>query len=723
MGSTGSVLAGAVEEQQQSDAAAKEPVALEGDGSGPVATEQLVEAFLGSLVQKLAARQQSKSMDKDATVGEGLGKHEDGFADEIKNRGFPEPPQVEKQMKVLNAISPQTAIKSGTWVKSLIDSDPRCQIFDYFKPGDARGPCGFLRVNKEKLDSTSADASSFFSVWRPTSMIALRMMLEGRATGKGLNVKGKSARQGELSGFVPFLQISEEEHKHKVGTSPREARIRVFYQTAEGRETALAVFQQVLFEMDEKGKTAEGQMKSEEMGLVEHTDEERDAILKDTLFLMDDPTIELLDPIACDVYGGAYGLDMPERLFREVYIMRPDISHIEGWESGRASEPAFMDANLHATREVNVHHQAVVWQYDKTNPMNPRGLLVAYEEDVVKPVASDLDAFCVGSRNCSFEPLPPEQVELVQWLLTNVEHVMGNPQPSGWMTRWLEVLKKEAHKGFHPEIPRFGFGDPTSYRIMAGAVTKLKKTGGVRHGPECFNFYFPQELDQEYLVVWDGFEKGSWKYVDEPTLRKFLSERIDEGFSFPLNPKWVLCDPGWYELWEKMNKSAAAAASLDAWYPPDSNLRERIAKIHEAHPDGFQPLSSDGKLIEHEIDCDMADLLLERDMTLQRAKQKLKMVLLWNKLGGQRDDETLGSTKTGMGLRRLSVDLAKNLETQDRIDLRKKSVLNILTGHAGPVQATRRSASITEDAEDDEAQPPEPNEAASNTDVRHEADS
>ena len=32
-------------------------------------------------------------------------------------------------------------------------------------------------------------------------------MIEGAATGKGLNVKGKSARQGVLSGFVPFLQV------------------------------------------------------------------------------------------------------------------------------------------------------------------------------------------------------------------------------------------------------------------------------------------------------------------------------------------------------------------------------------------------------------------------------------------------------------------------------------------------------------------------------------
>ena len=72
---------------------------------------------------------------------------------------------------------------------------------------------------------------------------------------------------------------------------------------------------------------------------------------------MENPSIEVLDPLPCSFYNGAYGLDMPECLWREVYIMRADISHIEGWESGRASEPAFMDANLHATREDNVHNQ------------------------------------------------------------------------------------------------------------------------------------------------------------------------------------------------------------------------------------------------------------------------------------------------------------------------------------------------------------------------------
>ena len=73
---------------------------------------------------------------------------------------------------------------------------------------------------------------------------------------------------------------------------------------------------------------------------------------------------------------------MPERLFREVYIVRADISHLPGWESGRASEPAFMDANLHATREINVHHQAVVWQYDKVSAASSESRVASRESRV-----------------------------------------------------------------------------------------------------------------------------------------------------------------------------------------------------------------------------------------------------------------------------------------------------------------------------------------------------
>ena len=63
-------------------------------------------------------------------------------------------------------------------------------------------------------------------------------------------------------------------------------------------------------------------------------------------------------------------------------------------------------------------------------------------------------------------------------------------------------------------------------------------------GAECFNFWFPQELDTEFLVVWGGFLRyGSavpWRYVNQAGLKSFLYGRLEEGFAFPLNPK---CKP------------------------------------------------------------------------------------------------------------------------------------------------------------------------------------
>ena len=38
---------------------------------------------------------------------------------------------------------------------------------------------------------------------------------------------------------------------------------------------------------------------------------------------------------------------------------------------------------------------------------------------------------------------------------------------------------------------------PRPSQIMECAVAHLSTTGAVRHGPECFNYYFPQELDNE----------------------------------------------------------------------------------------------------------------------------------------------------------------------------------------------------------------------------------
>ena len=145
------------------------------------------------------------------------------------------------------------------WTRTFILNDPRRQIHDYFRPGDDRGPLGYLE-SRGWHANPDVPTSQFFSVWRPTSMISLQMMMSGTATGKGLNIKGKSAKEGELSGLVPFVQISEESHKKKIGTPPANARIQVFFQSISAREKAVVQLGPLMGKMAYAGLMAKGSL-------------------------------------------------------------------------------------------------------------------------------------------------------------------------------------------------------------------------------------------------------------------------------------------------------------------------------------------------------------------------------------------------------------------------------------------------------------------------------
>ena len=137
---------------------------------------------------------------------------------------------------------------------------------------------------------------------------------------------------------------------------------------------------------------------------------------------MEQPCLLPLD--ACD---GVAGLEMPARLLWEAYVRRQEISHPAGWETGRPSEPDYMDMNLHSARKVEpAQPRVVVFQYDALRPLNPRGLLVAYEEHGrVQPVASDFDAFLIGSRGLPYPPTPPWQLPFLSSMVMHVEEVRG----------------------------------------------------------------------------------------------------------------------------------------------------------------------------------------------------------------------------------------------------------------------------------------------------------
>ena len=94
--------------------------------------------------------------------------------------------------------------------KNMQSLDPRLEILESFNNLLLEGDKHF--ESKEGYDARSSlDIPKLFSVWRPTSSNTIIRMILGEGTGKGLDIKGKSALSGvggnerqKSEGFPPF---------------------------------------------------------------------------------------------------------------------------------------------------------------------------------------------------------------------------------------------------------------------------------------------------------------------------------------------------------------------------------------------------------------------------------------------------------------------------------------------------------------------------------------
>jgi len=500
--------------------------------------------------------------------------------------------------------------RTKDWLKSFKACDPRHQILTFFNDVANEGATG--QSDNFKRDHVSPllkylYRASVFSVWRPTSLDAIRRMMLGEGVGKGLDIKGKSAKRGNLSAFVPFLQIFMEEDKEKVRTLRKDSRIRIFFNSERDRNLVMSNLNGLAKELEQTVRAAKKILNGKES---EYDDETLESAMEKMTLDMTDSTINTID-----LYTGSnkYGIEVQERLFWEGLVVRQDIFRKPGSKDdiGRTSMPSFQDMNFSSLRHTRNsvpggHTRAVVMHYnppgEENNPMNPLNLVMAYEENDpendrrrVIPVVSDFDCFIVGTRGVRYEEeVPEDQVKILKWMVENTEGVLEKPSTDSWTKRWLDVLKEAGGKGFHPKIPTGGYSDPKTRLIFKHAIDRLGVTGAVRHGAECYNYYFPQDLDEEILVISDELPEKyhgcNWTYVRQDELKDILKFKIDRGYTFPLNPKWILCDPGWKEVYDKLKLSDAANVqkSLDCFYPPESGITEMIEKIYSKHPKGFQ---------------------------------------------------------------------------------------------------------------------------------------
>ena len=489
--------------------------------------------------------------------------------------------------------------RAKTWASKFYRSDPRFQIYRYFLDVSQVGAADIeqykVEVEKVRPLLRYVCRSSLFSVWRPTSRDAIKRMMKGEGVGKGLDIKGKSAKRGKLSGYVPFLQISKNKHKKLIRPLPKLGKIRLFFIGADGgaaRDNCANKLENVMMMMIEVVEHSKKILNDNRS-----TDKDRKDALDGMYLDLEDPSIEYIDEYLPKIHG----LEIPVRLLWETFIYRQDISRRIGsqYDCGRPSQPAFQDMNITALQAPTVFGKpkAVLIQNASTSDnLNPFELLMAYEENgKVIPVVSDFDNLLVGTRGVSYNsPLPSDQIEYLKYMVSSIEKIHDKPCSQPWTSRWLEILKEQSNAGVHPNIPQFGFGDPKSIGLIKTLTKRLSNNGAVRHGSESFNYYFPQELDEEFLIIYDGHNPDQnglkWEYVGVAGLQKILNDKIDEGFTFPLNPKWILCDQGWSKIYQKLLSSnhRNVQESLDVWFPPESGIKSHIERICKNHPEGFQ---------------------------------------------------------------------------------------------------------------------------------------
>ena len=191
----------------------------------------------------------------------------------------------------------------------------------------------------------------------------------------------------------------------------------------------------------------------------------------------------------------------------------------------------------------------------------------------------------------------------------------------------------------------------------------------------------------------------------------FLAEKIDQGFAFPLNPKWVLCDKGWKELYDKLLASDAPNVqdAMGIWFPPD--VRERIAAISDKHPNGLKSEEAESKQESEMFTADTAELSLQRYKNARSGVSKLRRALLGNRLEDTKNKKNRDATFFSSALTMIQIgkEADKQAQRSEKVKIGSSDVERLRGSLTGSVHGTERRSSLTfgtADSSDRSSSPP-----------------
>jgi len=309
----------------------------------PSRVDEAVKGLIEAMAAAAAAKRNNHSL-SNSSMGGNISNSTtenatNGWVDDTLNRVREGVLTILRRRARADRLRPELRQKIVNWLISFHRLDPRYKILTFFNLVASEGADQLVNEEDDDIltddlwdesttsrrNSTSQltkvermlrdafNTTSILTVWRPCRNAAIRKMMEGSGVGKGLDIKGKSALRGDLSGYVPFLQIHEEPHKSAVSKIGRKAKMRVYYSSRTARDA-------VMEELEPHGN---------------------DYMEFDPAKVIPSEMVEI------DRYAsqGYYGLELYQRLFWQGYVLEQNIER-NGTATGRSSIPGFQDANM-----------------------------------------------------------------------------------------------------------------------------------------------------------------------------------------------------------------------------------------------------------------------------------------------------------------------------------------------------------------------------------------
>ncbi|MBP7189693.1 MAG: hypothetical protein KA998_00390 [Rickettsiaceae bacterium] len=451
------------------------------------------------------------------------------------------------------------------------NSIPKSEVEDIVSKSSPQENATNISDAHAALLSDFCNANDTYAVLRPVNETARHWLARG-AVGKNMFVHGKSVASGPASGLISFnasiskaanrgeesIKLSQHDNEHSIEQSDK--LLGDLEKTLKAAAARLVI------------QGIENPSRKEILNAAKVSEEAFDPILQ---------KVQLSDRNGSPIYilTNADKFAAKDQNGKHVYVVS---------ENGQYYA---IDDNHDRVNQIDIPESL------KLEPLELIGkpeIEIASDGSIstskIRPITADIDVLAYGSKENLREGAMEDHTSLLIEQKTKFLQAMHFPQDfiEDFSAKPIDYLKQnypkettiidqlEAIESKFVHLRGMG-GATRSVLDITGAMRADFHHDELSHGSEQFNYYFPQPLDKEWVVV---NPKGEVKVVTgESGLLALFNEAKVNGYSMPPSPHWgwTMDRAGRYVASDELKKTNDFVNSVMYKEDKDITLRDKVA--------------------------------------------------------------------------------------------------------------------------------------------------